>query len=461
MNKNDVLYLHITDISSSGSGVGRVEGIPIFVPQTAIDDKIKVKIVKVKKGFCFGKLLEIIEPSKDRVKIDCPQFAKCGGCAFRHISYDAEKRTKKNNVYNCIKRIGGISLEPEDIVCPTDTLRYRNKAQYPINVDGKTGFYATHSHRVIPNDDCLLQPEEFSLAQRALEEWIVRTNASIYNEETGEGLCRHLYLRKGFSSGDIMAVLVVNSDTIPHRELLVELLKSALGESLKSICLNVNKAKNNVVLGGKNIPIYKDDFITDTLCKVKVRLSPNSFYQVNSHMAQKLYEKVAEYAHPENKVVLDLYCGAGTIGLSMADRAKKIIGVEIVPDAVEDAKMNAQNLGLQNTEFICGDAAIAAKQLRDRNIFPNVIIVDPPRKGCEEKLLDIIAFEFSPESLVYVSCDPATLARDVALLKNKGYTLKEYTPFDLFPRTAHVETVALLARTLNDVGNPPSITDTH
>lgn len=451
MNKNDVLCLHITDISSSGAGVGKIDGIPVFVPQTAIDDIIKVKIVKVKKSLCFGKLLEIIEPSKDRVRIDCPHFEKCGGCTFRHISYGAEKRIKQNNVYNCIKRIGGISLKPEDIVCPGDTLRYRNKAQYPISADGKTGFYATHSHRVIPNDDCLLQPDEFSLAQRALEEWIVRANASIYNEETGKGLCRHLYLRKGFSSGDIMAVLVVNSDTIPHRELLIELLKSALGENLKSVCINVNTAKNNVVLGSKNIPIYKDDFITDTLCKVKVHLSPNSFYQVNSHMAQKLYEKAAEYAHPENKVVLDLYCGAGTIGLSMADAAKKIIGVEIVPDAVEDAKKNAQNLGLQNTEFICGDAAIAAKELRDRNISPDVIIVDPPRKGCEEKLLDIIAFEFSPESLVYVSCDPATLARDVALLKNKGYTLKEYTPFDLFPRTAHVETVALLVRTVSSI----------
>lgn len=446
MNKNDIVDIVITDISNTGSGVGRYEGVTVFVPETAIGDRVAVKIVKVKKNYCFGRLAGIVSPSEDRIASDCAQFPKCGGCVYRHISYEAECKIKENEVYNCIKRIGGIEMPPESIVAAETPFRYRNKAQYPIDECGKLGFYATHSHRVIPHNDCLLQPEEFALAKSAVEEWIDKANVSIYSEENKKGLCRHFYLRKGFKSGEIMAVLVINGNSIPKAQLLIETLKSSLGENLKSVCLNINKEDNNVVLGKENICIYGDGFINDTLSGVDVRLSPNSFYQVNRGMAERLYGIAKRYAEPKGKTVLDLYCGAGTIGLSMADEAKWIIGVEIVPDAVEDAKRNAETHGIANAEFICGDAKAAAERLRERKIKPDVVIVDPPRKGCEKELLCIIAQDFSPEKIVYVSCDPATLARDTAILTKLGYNLIEYTPVDLFPRTAHVETVALLSR---------------
>lgn len=448
MKKNDIIEILITDISNQGSGVGRYDGITVFVPETAIGDKAAVKILKVKNNYCFGKLEELIEPSPSRIENDCPAFPKCGGCAYRHIGYEAECDLKENQVYNCIKRIGGIDLKPQKIVSG-DYNRYRNKAQYPISSEGNMGFYAVHSHRVIPVSDCLLEPQEFSLATKAVSDWIKQNNISVYSEENKKGLLRHFYLRKGFKSGEIMAVMVINGQHLPQKDKFVEILKSVFGESLKSVCLNVNKADNNVVLGKENICIYGESFINDTLCGVDIRISPNSFYQVNRTMAEKLYAIAKNYAEPCGKTVLDLYCGAGTIGLSMADVAKKIIGVEIVPEAVEDARRNAAAAGIENAEFICADAFAAAKQLEKSGVNPDVVIVDPPRKGCEEDLLKLIANSFAPQKLIYVSCDEATLARDTAILTKLGYKLIEYTPVDLFPRTAHVETAALFQCDIN------------
>ena len=444
IKKNDILELNITDYTDKGFGIGRYENLAVFVPLSAIGDKLKVKIVKLKKNYAFAKIEEIIVPSEDRIEPDCPVFSKCGGCTYRHISYESELKFKQNSVYNCIKRIGGIDLAPQPIKS-LSFLGYRNKAQYPVSEEGKVGFYSTHSHRIVPCNTCLLQPKEFDTAINVFENWLREKNISIYCEQTHKGLVRHFYLRCS-SSQDIMAVVVINGDKLPFSDSLIEALKSALGEKFKSLQINKNKQKNNVVLGSECSVLYGSTTLSDTLCGVNVFLSPLSFYQVNHDMAELLYNTAKEYAEPKGKIILDLYCGAGTIGLSMADEAEKIIGVEIVPEAVEDAKKNASNGGFLNAEFICADAATAAKDLKSRGLSPDVIILDPPRKGCEESLIKTVANDFSPEKIVYVSCDPSTLARDINLFTELGYILKEYTPCDLFPRTAHCETVALLLR---------------
>lgn len=446
MKKNDVIKLNITAMSSEGSGIGRHEGLAVFVPMTAIGDELLVKILKVKSNCAFGKIEKIITPSATRVEPDCEVFTKCGGCVYRHVSYEEELKIKEQRVEDAIKRIGGIDLAPNPIVSDGKSSGYRNKAQYPVAEDGSVGFFANHSHRIISSNTCALQPEEFSRIAEVFTFWMKTSGNLPYNEETGKGLVRHLYIRKAVVTGEIMVCLVINGDKVNAAKRLVEDLCAEIGENLKTVVLNINKKRTNVILSEECRPIYGDGYIYDYLCGVKIRINPLSFYQVNHDMAEKLYEKAKEYAKPNGKILMDLYCGAGTIGLSMANEAQSVIGAEIIPEAVEDAKFNAGMNGIENTEFICGDAAEAAKMLTKRNIKPDVVIVDPPRKGCSEELLNTISKDFVPETLVYVSCDPATLARDVKILETLGYHLKEYTPFDLFPRTSHVETVALLNR---------------
>lgn len=447
MKKNDEFIINITDVTNEGSGVGKCDGMAVFVPLTAVGDTVKVKALKVKKNYAFGKALEIINPSDDRIINDCDVFNKCGGCVYRHISYDAECKLKENKVYEVIKRIGGVDLKPQPII-PSDRVEcYRNKAQYPVSLDGKVGFFAFHSHRIIPCGDCKLQPEVFSQIIAVTEDWIKEYNISIYDEEKHSGLLRHIYIRFAEVTNEIMFTAVINGDTLPYNENLINALILLLGDRLKSVQININKKDTNVILGDKCEVLYGDKYITDVLCGVKVRLSPLSFYQVNRNMAENLYNKACEYARPENKDILDLYCGAGTIGLSMAEKAKSIIGVEIIPQAIEDAKFNADLNGIKNAEFICGDATLAANELKKRNIHPETVIVDPPRKGITPELIDTIANNFSPERVVYVSCDPATLARDIKIFTENGYKLKEYTSVDLFPRTSHVECCVLLCKT--------------
>ncbi len=442
MKKNDEIILSIVDYTSEGSGVGKYEGMAVFVPQTAVGDTAGVKILKVKKNYAFGKLMELKEISACRTENDCSAFSRCGGCAFRHISYSAELKAKENKAYEAIKRIGGADLKPQPILYSKEG-RYRNKAQYPINAEGKAGFYAAHSHRVIPCDDCLLQPPIFSLLIKETEKWIEKHGISIYNEEEHQGLLRHIFIRQGEKSKEIMLVAVINGERLPHSEDLIASLKAVAEEKLKSVQLNINTADTNVIMGDKCITLYGDDYITDELCGIKIRLSALSFYQVNHAMAETLYGKVAEYGEVDDKTVLDLYCGAGTIGLSLAKRAKNVIGVEIIPEAIEDAKFNAHANGIENAEFYCADATAFADQTR---LHPHVVIVDPPRKGLTEELIATIAEKFTPERVVYVSCDVATLARDIKIFGEKGYKLAEYTPADLFPRTSHCECAALLVR---------------
>lgn len=446
MNKNDIIELEITDISADGSGVGRYNGMAVFAPQTAVGDVIQARILKVKKNYAYAKTEEILKPSSCRISQYCDVFSKCGGCVFRHINYESELKLKQNRVRETMRRIGRVDIDPQPIIAAVNTDRYRNKAQYPIAQDGSVGFYAKHSHRVVSAGDCLLHPAEFKIASDVFTSFIKENGISVYSEETKSGFARHLYLRRGQSTGEIMVCLVANGEKLPHAERLVDALESALGDSLKSVVLNVNRKDTNVVLGDKNILLYGREYIYDVLCGVRVRISPFSFYQVNRDMAEILYKKAAEYAKPQDKNVLDLYCGAGTIGLSMADKAKSVIGVEIVDAAIADAKENALANGIENAHFICGDAAAAAKRLNAQGIAADVVILDPPRKGCEEALLKTVAQDFAPERVVYVSCDVATLARDTETLETLGYKLQEYTPVDLFPRTAHVETVALFLR---------------
>lgn len=446
MKKNDIIELEITDISSEGSGIGKHDGQAVFVPLTAVGDRILARVLKVKKNYAFAKCEKIISPSEHRINTDCGVFARCGGCVFRHISYKNEAVLKQNRVKQTMQRIGKVAIDPQPIISAENPDRYRNKALYPIAQGGELGFYSRHSHRSIPCGDCLLHPEVFYKAGNTFTAFVQKHNISVYNEETHSGLLRHFYMRYGAQTGEIMIGIVINSNSLPHHTELVEDLKTALGENLKSVILNVNTQKTNVILGDKNILLYGREYIYDILCDVKVRISPHSFYQVNHDMAERLYKKAAEYAKPQGKNILDLYCGAGTIGLSMAHAAKSIIGVEIVDAAVRDAEINARENGLANARFICGDAAKAAEQLKQENISADVVILDPPRKGCEESLLCTVANDFAPERIVYVSCDVATLARDTVILESLGYKLQEYTPCDLFPRTQHCEVVSYFAQ---------------
>lgn len=443
--KNDEIELTIEGYTAEGSGVGHYEGMAVFVNNAAKGDKILAHIIKSKKTYAIGKPVEIISASDDRIETDCPYFNSCGGCAYRHISYEAELLAKRDRVEQAFSRLGRIDIKAEGVF-GGETVRYRNKAQFPVGFDKelKIGFFAPRSHRIINCSDCLLQPEEFSEITDIFRKWIEETGVSLYDEKTHTGVLRHIYLRKAEETGEIMACAVINANKLQGVELLAEKLKE--NKNIKTFVLNINKEKTNVILGKKCVNVFGDGYITDILCGNKIRISPLSFYQVNKKQAQLLYEKAAEYAClKENETLLDLYCGAGTIGLSMAKKAKKVIGVEIVPEAIDDAKVNAEINNIDNAEFFCGDAAAAAKMLKEKGIKPDCIVLDPPRKGCDGELIKTVS-EMNPEKIVYVSCDPATLARDCSIFKDYGYKTDRLSVFDLFPRTVHVETVTLLSR---------------
>ncbi len=448
LKKNDRIKLNIESCSSNGSGVGHHEGMAVFVPATAAGDEITAHILKVKKSYAYAKVESIIKPSPERIEAECPVYLKCGGCVFSHMKYSAEAELKAAHVAECFKRIGGVEPEFEPVIAAEADKRYRNKAQFPVACDNgeiKTGFYSSHSHRVIHCPDCLLQPAEFEKILDVFTSYIKENIVTVYDETAHKGLLRHIYLRKGTKSGEIMVCAVINGNRLPDESGLVSALTQA-EPAIKSIIVNINKEKTNVILGKQCRTLWGEDYITDILCGLTFRISPLSFYQVNRNQAEKLYNKAAEYASLSGtESVLDLYCGAGTIGLSMADKAREIIGVEIVPEAVEDAKLNAQINGITNARFICGDAAKAAEILKNEGIRPDVIILDPPRKGCSPDMISTAA-QMQPERIVYVSCDPATLARDCGIFASLGYTAVKATPVDMFPRTGHIECVCLLKK---------------
>ena len=448
LKKNQIEEAEITAMSSDGNGIAKIDGMVVFVPYTAVGDKLKIRIVKVQKNYSFGIIEEILQPSPDRVDDHCPVYKKCGGCAFRHISYEAELRHKAEFVQSNLRRLGG--LDPVMLpITPSPLVQgYRNKAQYPIReYDGKieAGFFAKRSHRVISCASCDLQPAFFEQILEYTKQFLEEYHISAYDEQTGKGKVRHLYIRYGEVSGEVMVCLVVNSERLPHATEYVEGLLKVCPQVV-SVVLNINREQNNVILGQKCITLYGKDTIEDTLCDVRFELSPLSFYQVNRQAAEKLYRLAAEMAQFEgNELLIDLYCGAGTIGLSMASKVRELIGVEIVPDAVENAKENAKRCGVENARFICADAKEAAAQLAAENLHPDVIVVDPPRKGCDLEVLQAIA-AMAPKRLVMISCNSASLARDCKELEALGYHLEKSAPVDLFPRTTHVETVVLLSK---------------
>ncbi len=447
MKKNELIPLTVTDCTLSGSGVGHADGMAVLVPATAVGDEITAQIVKVKKTYAYGIVRAIRKPSADRIEPDCPAFPKCGGCLFRHMTYEAELRLKENQVRENLRRIGGYTGAVEPIVPSPKVDGYRNKAQFPLAMqNGKlsAGFFAPRSHRVIDCRDCRLQPPVFGTILRVVADWVEANGVPIYDETTRRGLLRHIYIRRGERTGEILVCAVCTTDRLPHAQALCDALLRAVPQ-IRSVVLNVNPDDTNVILGKTCVPLAGDGYIEDVLCGLRFRLSALSFYQVNALQAEALYEKAAEYAVPDGATVLDLYCGAGTIGLTMARRAKTVIGVEIVPEAIEDAKENAQRNAVGNARFLCADAAQAAENLLREGIRPDVIVVDPPRKGCAPELLQAV-FRFAPERLVYISCDSATLARDVAVLREGGYAVQSVTPFDMFPRTGHCEVVVSMSR---------------
>jgi 23S rRNA (uracil1939-C5)-methyltransferase len=450
IKKNDIVELEITGLTAEGSGVGRTDNIAVFVPAAAVGDKLRVRILKTAKTYAFGKTEQILSASKDRIPVDCSQFLRCGGCVFRHISYKAELQAKEQRVRDAMQRIGNFqNIEIMPIVGAQDPNHYRNKAQLPtgrgVGKEITMGFFASHSHRIINCEECLLQPEAFADAMNAFKEWAKQSGEDVYNEETGRGHLRHLYLRQAGATGEIMVCVVVNGNGVHFENELVELLKERV-TGLKSVIINSNREKTNVVLGNKCRTVWGSDYITDTLCGLNFHISPLSFYQVNRAQAEWLYTIAAEYAGlTGSETLLDLYCGTGTIGLSMAKNAKRVVGVEVVEQAVEDARKNAELNGIENAEFLCMDAAKAASMLKNRGERPNVVVLDPPRKGCDAELIEAVA-KMSPERIVYVSCDPATLARDLKLFAEKGFAPQKLTPVDMFPRTAHVESVCLLTK---------------
>ncbi len=450
LKKNDIIELDITSASAEGSGVGRTgDGLAVFVPLSAVGDRLRVRILKVKKTYAFGRLEEIISPSKERLGPDCPVYSKCGGCVWRHINYAEECRIKRQKVIDAAERIGGISAEIMPIIPSEKAERYRNKAQLPVgrDSDGRllTGFYAFHSHRIIDCGDCALQPKIFSEVTDVTREFMALTDNTVYDEQSGKGRLRHLYMRLGEVTNELMVCYVVNGNGLKREDMLIGMLKERI-PNLKTVVFNSNREKTNVILGGKNRTAYGNGYITDMLCGLKFRISPFSFWQVNRAQAERLYGKAKEYAGLSgNEILLDLYCGTGTIGLTMARDCKKLIGVEIIGDAVKDAEQNAALNGITNAEFICSDAENAAAQLEKNGLKPDVVIVDPPRKGCGEALVNTIA-KMEPDRVVYVSCDPATLARDLKYFDRLGYKTNEITPVDMFPRTAHVESVVSISR---------------
>lgn len=449
LKKNEIIPLEITGMTNEGNGVGKYDGLAVFVPMTAVGDIIDCRIVKVQKSFCYGIIEKIIKTSDKRTAPDCAAYSKCGGCSFRHFSYDEELRIKQDFVKSAFERIGKIHAKCEPIMGCGSIENYRNKAQYPVaDESGKAvcGFYSRRSHRVTGNYECRLQPEIFTSIIKDIMEYINEKGIKAYNEVTGTGLVRHIYLRRGEHSGEVMVCIV-----------LTDLLKTSLFESLVkiliekfpdivSIVVNENSQKTNVILGRKFATIYGKDTITDIMCGNKIILSPQSFYQVNTLQAERLYGIAKEYAGLGNDdLLLDLYCGAGTIGLSMSYSVKKVIGVEIIPSAIENAKKNAAENNVDNAEFICGDAGKIAEILYNRGERPNVIVADPARKGCDRVTLEYMV-KMAPDRIVMISCNPATAARDCRILEELGYKVEKYCPVDLFPRTTHVETVVLMSR---------------
>ena len=447
LTKNQIYEAIVTDYTAEGQGVAHVEGCAVFLPNAVAGERVRLRIEKAQKTWAAGKIVEILEKSPHRVNRECPVAKLCGGCDFWHMDYEEETRLKSERVKACLNRLAGERLTEMPILAAPDCHGYRNKAQYPVAAKkgrAYAGFFRAGTHDVVENRRCLILPEETDAVKDAVMDYVNQFRISVYDEATHKGLLRHIYVRRGAVSGQILVCLVCNGEKLPKVEALLSRLQKIPG--FTTLVLSVNTKKGNAVLGDKFVTLYGPGYIEDTLCGLNFRLSPRSFYQVNHHQAQRLYETAIALAGiTKNDTVLDLYCGVGTITLAMASSAGKVIGVEVIPQAVEDAKDNARRNGIENAEFFCGDAGQAALELEKNGVRPDVVVVDPPRKGLNADTIEAL-HRMAPRRIVYVSCDPATLARDAALLKQRGYALQSATAADLFPKCAHVETVVCLCR---------------
>lgn len=448
VEKNRDYTVDISGLTSEGSGVAKVEGFTVFVEGALPGEQAEIKIVKVLKNYAFGKLMKVLKPSTGRIEPSCGVVKRCGGCQLQHMSYEAQLQYKTQQVKDAIERIGGLKgMEIHDTIGMEDPWRYRNKAQFPVGLDGDVviGFYANRSHEIIDTPQCAIQDEANDKVVQTIREFIKKYDISVYDENTGKGLIRHIVTRKGFRTGELMICIVINGEFLPCDKVLVEMLKKSTSE-LKSVVLNVNRKKTNVILGDRNIVIYGEEAIYDYIGEFKFRISPLSFFQVNPVQTGVLYGKALEYAGLNGEeTVFDAYCGIGTISLFLSKKARKVYGVEIVPQAIENAKENAKLNGIKNVEFIVGESETVIPDMHKKGVRADVIVVDPPRKGCDEKLLEVIA-KMAPERVVYVSCNPATLARDLKYLAEHGYEVKEVQPVDMFPQTMHVEVVVRIER---------------
>ena len=450
IKKNDIYTIEIEDLSTDGSGIGKIDGYTLFVKDALIGDTAEVKVIKTKKNYGYGRLMRIITPSPDRVEAPCPHARSCGGCQIQHLSYERQLAFKENKVRNLLSRVGHVEdyvMHP--IIGMEKPYYYRNKAQFPVGLgkDGQivTGFYAGHSHVIVDSAHCCIQAPVNEQLLAIVKQWMTERDIAPYDETTHKGLVRHILTRVGFKTKEIMVCLIINGTKLPHRESLVEALREIPG--MTSISYNINQEKTNVILGSKVVILWGQDYITDYIGDVRYQISPLSFYQVNPVQTERLYGTALEYAGlTGNETVWDLYCGIGTISLFLAQKAKKVYGVEIVPPAIEDARRNAALNGMENVEFFVGKAEeVLPREYEKNQVYADVIVVDPPRKGCDSVCLDTIV-RMQPKRVVYVSCDSATLARDVKYLNERGYAVERVRCCDMFGMSGHVETVVLLSQ---------------
>ena len=447
IKKNQEYIVDIIDSGFEGEGIAKIDNFTIFIPNAIKGEKIKILIVKVLSSHAFGKVLEIIKKSNKRVKSDCDTYKRCGGCNLRHIKYEETLKMKQNAVQSLVNKTLKTKIQVKETIGMENPYHYRNKAQYPVGVDKQgnpiIGVFANRTHEIIPIDNCLIQSEKSQQIAKFILDFIRENNISIYDEKTGKGLIRHIVTKIGIKTNEIMCVIVLNGRTIPkEKELVTEILEKF--PEVKTIVKNINTKNTNVIMGKENINLYGNGYIYDILGEFKFKISPLSFYQVNPVQAEKLYELGVQAARiSENDIVFDLYCGIGTISLFMAKYAKKVYGIEIVEEAVNDAKENSKMNGISNVEFIAGDVEnILDELINDKKIIPDIVMVDPPRKGLDNKSIENI-MSIKPKKLVYISCNPATLVRDLSKLEGL-YGVHEVIPVDMFPFTSHVEVCALL-----------------
>ena len=447
LQKNQEYIVDIIDNGFEGEGIAKIDGFTIFIPSAIKGEKVRILIVKVLSSHAFGKLLEILEASKYRQEADCSTYKRCGGCNLRHIKYEETLKMKQNAVQSLVNKTLKNKLQVQETIGMDNPYHYRNKAQYPVGIDKKgepvIGVFANRTHEVIPIENCLIQNPKSEEIAKFILNFIKKEHISIYNEETRKGLFRHIVIKVGIKTGEIMCILVINGKTIPKEEIIIKNLVENF-PLIKTIVKNINTKNTNVILGQDNINVYGDGHIEDILGEYKFKISPLSFYQVNPIQAEKLYElgvKMAEISKEDT--VFDLYCGIGTISIFMAKYAKKVYGVEIVEDAIKDAKENAKLNNVTNTEFFAGDAEIVLDELiNQKKVIPDIVMFDPPRKGLAKNSINNI-LNIKPKKIVYISCNPATLVRDLAEFESL-YEVKSIVPVDMFPFTSHVECVSLL-----------------